>query len=106
MYRPEELAESPLDFSMQLAEEISEECEARLGVTDCSVQVVEEKADEGMCTVKFNTSIEAQAASKLMNGRLFAGLKVSATIYDGSFSLPKSKNKKSCEDPHEQSREF
>ena len=43
-----------------------------------------------MCTVKFKSDIEAQAAAKLMNGRLFAGMRVSATIYDGSFRYPKT----------------
>lgn len=90
MYRPEELEES-LDFALQLTEEIAEECEEKLVITDCSVQVIEERADEGMCSVKFKKAIEAQAAAKLMNGRLFAGLRVSATIYDGSFPLPKKR---------------
>ena len=106
MYRPEELEDS-LDFTFQLAEEISEECEEKLGVTDCSVQVVEERADEGMCTVKFKKAIEAQAAAKLMNGRLFAGLRVSATIYDGSFPLPKKQNSEKVnfnDDADEQAR--
>ena len=89
MYRPEELKDDPLEFPIQLSEEISEECEEKLGISDCSVQVIEEKAEEGMCTVKFKSDIEAQAAAKLMNGRLFAGMRVSATIYDGSFPLPK-----------------
>lgn len=104
MYRPEELQESPLDFSVQLADEISEECEVKLGVSDCSVQVLEERADEGMCTVKFKKAIEAQAAAKLMNGRLFAGLRVSATIYDGSFPLPKKQNQLKSGDEDEQAR--
>lgn len=105
MYRPEELEESPLEFPIQLTEEILEECEEKLGISDCSVQVVEEKADEGMCTIKFKTAIEAQATAKLMNGRLFAGLRVSATIYDGSFPLPKIKrNTTTSEDPDEQLR--
>ena len=89
MYRPEELHQDPLEFPIQLSEDICEECEGKLGISDCSVQVVEDKAEEGMCTVKFKSDIEALAASKLMNGRLFAGLKVSANIYDGSFPLPK-----------------
>lgn len=89
MYRPAELQESPLEFPIQLTEEIVGECEEKLGVSDCSVQIVEERAEEGMCTVKFKSAIEAQAAAKLMNGRFFAGLRVSATIYDGSFPLPK-----------------
>ncbi len=103
MYRPEELEESPLEFPIQLTEEIMEECEEKLGISDCNVQLVEERAVEGMCTVKFRTAIEAQAAAKLMNGRLFAGLRVSATIYDGSFPIPKKKSCKS-EDPNEQYR--
>jgi HIV Tat-specific factor 1 len=92
MYRPEELEDS-LEFPIQLSEEISDECQEKLGITDCTVQIIEERADEGMCTVKFKSAFEAQMAAKLMNGRLFAGLRVSATIYDGSFELPKrSKN--------------
>lgn len=93
MYTPEELHES-LDFSLQLTEEISEECEEKLGVTDCSVQVVEDQATEGVCTIKFKRAIEAQAALKLMNGRFFGGLRVVASIYDGSFALPKKNNKR------------
>lgn len=105
MYRSEELEESPIDFSVQLAGEIAEECEEKLGITDCSVQVIEEFASEGMCTVKFKKPIEARAAAKLMNGRLFAGLRVMATIYDGSFSLPKTQNLKNVEaDEEEQAR--
>lgn len=94
MYRPEELHQDPLEFPIQLAEEISEECEEKLGITDCNVQVIEESAEEGMCTVKFKSEIEAMAAAKLMNGRLFAGMRVSATIYDGSFQLPKKQQNK------------
>lgn len=105
MYRPEELEESPLEFPIQLTEEIMEECEEKLGILDCNVQLVEERAVEGMCTLKFKTAIEAQAAAKLMNGRLFAGLRVSATIYDGSFPLPKKKSSNArSEDPNEQYR--
>lgn len=88
MYRPEELKDS-LDFSDQLIEEIMEECEEKLGVTDCSVQVVEERAEEGLCTIKFKKAIEAQIALKLMNGRYFGGLRVIGSIYDGSFPIPK-----------------
>lgn len=102
MYRPEELTES-LDFPLQLAEEIAEECEEKLGVTDCSVQLIEERAEEGMCTVKFKKAIEAQLALKLMNGRFFAGQRVMASIYDGSFPLPKRKTTRN-EDPDEQAR--
>lgn len=90
MYRPEELQES-LDFGDQLAEEIIEECEERLGVTGLTVQIIEEHSQEGMCTVKFKRAVEASAAAKLMNGRFFAGQRVSATIYDGSFQIPKKK---------------
>lgn len=108
MYKPEELSESLDDFTLQLSEEISEECEEKLGVTDCSVQVIEERAGEGMCTVKFKKAIEAQLALKLMNGRLFAGLRVMASIYDGSFPLPPKKTKKiarnATEDLEEQAR--
>ena len=102
MYTTEELTESP-DLPAQLSDEIMEECEERLGVTDCTVQVIDERADEGMCTIKFKKGIEAQAAAKLMNGRLFGGLRVSATIYDGSFLLPKKQNRRS-DDPEEQAR--
>ena len=93
MYRPEELQQDPLEFPIQLSDEIREECEEKLGIAECSVQVVEDKAEEGICTVKFKTEIEAQMAAKLMNGRLFAGLRVSATIYDGSFPLPKKQHR-------------
>ena len=103
MYRPQELEES-LDFSVQLAEEIAEECKDKLGITDCSVQIVEDRAAEGTCTIKFKKTIEAQAAAKLMNGRMFAGLRVSATIYDGSFPLPKKQNLKMSADEEEQAR--
>lgn len=103
MYRPEELEES-LDFSVQLVDEIAGECEDKLGITDCSVQIVEERATEGTCTIKFKKTIEAQAAAKLMNGRMFAGLRVSATIYDGSFPLSKKQNLNMGADEEEQAR--
>ena len=94
MYRPEELYESPEEFSSQLEEEIVEECEEKLGILDCSVQVIEERSEEGLCTVKFKNAFEAQMAAKLMNGRLFAGLRVIASIYDGSFQIPKKQSAK------------
>lgn len=107
MYRPEELHQDPLEFPIQLSDEIREECEQRLGVTDCSVQVIEDRAAEGMCTIKFKSEIEAKAASKLMNGRLFAGMRVSALIYDGSFPLPKKQQRassKTADEDEEQAR--
>lgn len=106
MYRPEELHQDPLEFPIQLADEIREECEEKLGIVDCSVQVIEDRAEEGLCTVKFKSDIEAKAASRLMNGRLFAGMRVSALIYDGSFPLPKKQQKasKTGDEDEEQAR--
>ena len=92
MYRPEELSECPEEFSSQLEEEIREECEEKLGILDCSVQVIEDRSEEGLCTVKFKNAFEAQMAAKLMNCRLFAGLRVLASISDGSFQIPKKQS--------------
>lgn len=103
MYLPEEYFCEPIDLPIQLSEEISEECEKKLGITNCNVQVIAEHAAEGMCTVKFRSEFEAKAAAKLMNGRLFNGMTVSATIYDGSFPIPR-KSEHSQRPSEEQSR--
>ena len=89
MFTAAELEADPLGFPVQLSDEIVEECQERLGIEECSVQLVEEQP--GVCTVKFKSELEAVAAVKLMNGRWFDGRRVEATIYDGSFALPKKK---------------
>lgn len=91
MYTREELEADPLEFPLQLAEEITEECQERLGIESCSVKLIEDRAQDGLCSVKFKTDLEALAAQKLMNGRFFDGRRVGASIYDGSFSLSQPK---------------
>lgn len=91
MYTPKELEADPLEFPLQLSEEITEECQERLGIESCSVKVIEDRAEEGLCSVKFKSDLEALAAQKLMNGRYFDGRRVEATIYDGSFPLSQPK---------------
>lgn len=91
MYTPQELEADPLEFPLQLAEEITEECQERLGIESCSVKLIEDRAEEGLCSVKFKSDLEALAAQKLMNGRYFDGRRVEATIYDGSFALSQPK---------------
>ncbi len=90
MYTTEELEADPLGFPVQLSDEIVEECQERLGIEECSVQLVEELP--GVCTLKFKSDLEALAAIKLMHGRWFDGRRVEASIYDGSIALPKKKS--------------
>lgn len=91
MYTVTDLEDDPLAFPVALADEIREECEERIDGAVCSVQLVEELAMDGVCTVKFRRDADAHAAVRLMHGRWFDGRRVEASIYDGSFPLPKAK---------------
>lgn len=104
MYTPAELEADPLGFPVQLADEIIEECQERLGIDECSVQLVENEALPGGCTVKFKSELEAAAAVKLMDGRWFDGRRVEASIYDGSFALPKKTSTPAAVDEDQETR--
>lgn len=77
---------SPELFRLDLEREVQEECEHRLGPV-ASVRVLLAKQ---RVIVKFREAETAQAAIQLMNGRKFSGHRVSASLYDGSFSIKES----------------
>lgn len=73
-------------FSLDLKEDLMEECEKLGEVT--AIHVLTELL---LCTVKFREREVAAACVRLMNGRYFDGRRISASLYDGSFSLKESK---------------
>jgi HIV Tat-specific factor 1 len=104
MFTAAEVEADPLGFPVELSDEIREECQERLGIEECSVQLVEEQP--GSCTVKFKSELEALAVVKLMHGRWFDGRRVEATLYDGSFALPKKKLLTQTEDEEARLEQF
>lgn len=85
-------------LSLDLKEELLEECEKLGQVTAIHVLV-----DLLVCTVKFRDKEAAAACLRLMNGRYFDGRRITAILYDGSFSLKESKD--SNVDIQQESRE-
>jgi HIV Tat-specific factor 1 len=80
-------------FALDLKEDLLEECE-RLG----EVTAVHVLASLLTCTVKFREKEAAAACLKIMNGRYFDGRRISAILYDGSFSLKEEKESKADEE--------
>lgn len=82
---------------LDLKRDIEDECLAKLGAAKINVQVFEESED-GMCSVKFREQLQASACVRLMNGRRYDGRRVTAQIYDGSFSLRKKRKEQTIDE--------
>lgn len=96
LFTAEEVAkeENPELFRMELGQEVREECEQKLGLVT-SIKVL---LHLFIVVVKFKESEAAAACIQLMEGRRFAGHRVSASLYDGSFSLKEKEELEEVED--------
>ncbi|PJF17058.1 hypothetical protein PSACC_03112 [Paramicrosporidium saccamoebae] len=88
-------------FALDLKEDLLEECEKLGEVTAVHVLV-----SLLTCTIKFREKEAAAICLKIMNGRYFDGRKISAVLYDGSFSLKEGKEDKADEERLEQFGEW
>jgi len=84
MFSLEEAEGEGPEFYTELAEEVQEECE-KIG------QVVKvtpiEGHKQGIVSVKFKSSSEAEECIRVMDGRFFGGRTVEASFYDGKTDL-------------------
>lgn len=87
MYTPEEAAESgdAEEFYTDLKLEVARECEKKCGPVH-KVSVFPGNR-EGPVVIKFKTASAAQLCVELMNGRYFAGRKLTCDYYDGKTNL-------------------
>ncbi|CAE6508648.1 unnamed protein product [Rhizoctonia solani] len=86
MFTKEELAEDAT-LLLDLKEDVREECSTLGEVTNV---VLYDEEEDGVMTVKFKDPVSAQACILKMNGRYFAGRKVTAEFFDGRQRFRKS----------------
>ncbi|KAJ1304654.1 hypothetical protein OPQ81_005795 [Rhizoctonia solani] len=86
MFTKEELAEDAT-LLLDLKEDVREECSTLGEVTNV---VLYDEEDDGVMTVKFKDPVSAQACILKMNGRFFAGRKITAEFFDGRQRFRKS----------------
>ncbi|KAB5592594.1 Splicing factor U2AF-associated protein 2 [Ceratobasidium theobromae] len=86
MFTRQELSEDAT-LLLDLKEDVREECSMLGEVTNV---VLYDEEDDGVMTVKFRDPVSAQACILKMNGRYFAGRKITAEFYDGRQKYSKS----------------
>lgn len=79
MFTRQELAQDAT-LLLDLKEDVRDECSNLGEVTNV---VLYDEEDDGVMTVKFKDPVSAQACILKMNGRFFAGRKITADFYDG-----------------------
>ncbi|KAI9714009.1 MAG: hypothetical protein M1820_000739 [Bogoriella megaspora] len=94
MFTLKELEEDPAAYA-EIKDDVFEEC-GKLG--EVTRLVVYDKEEDGVISVKYGNAEAAKACVRLMNGRVFGGQKVQATIATGREKYKKSKNKDDDDD--------
>merc|ERR1711988_24277 len=84
MFSLEEAEKEGPEFYPELAEEVKEECE-KIGQVAKVTPI--ERHKQGIVSVKFKSSAEAEECIRVMDGRFFAGRTVEAFFYDGKTDL-------------------
>lgn len=84
MFSLEEAEKEGPEFWPELAEEVKEECE-KIGRVAKVMPIEGHK--QGIVTVKFKSSAEAEECIRVMDGRFFAQRTVEACFYDGKTDL-------------------
>ena len=79
MFRPEELVADP-KLLIEIKDDVQHEAEKVGHVTKV---ILYDLHPDGVVCVKYSNALGAQACVELMNDRIFDGLQVKATIYDG-----------------------
>ncbi len=98
MFTKAEIEEDPKAI-LDIKEDILFEAEKFSPVT--SVYLFEDSED-GRCAVKFRSADAAIRAIEVFDGRYFAGQRIKAELYDGSFKLKESKHKANEADDDEE----
>ncbi|KAN0129771.1 hypothetical protein V8E53_012436 [Lactarius tabidus] len=86
MFTLREIEEDPT-LLLDLKEDVREECETLGEVTNV---VLYDKEPDGVITVKFRDSVNAQACVLKMHGRFFAGRKIEASLWIGKQRFKRS----------------
>ncbi|KXS21623.1 hypothetical protein M427DRAFT_51042 [Gonapodya prolifera JEL478] len=100
MFTPMEIESDPT-LLLDLKEDVRGECEKCGEVTNV---VLYDKSDEGVMSVKFKEQSGADSCIQLMNGRYFAGRRISAEMYDGKTKYDKLKSGKEETEEEEKAR--
>jgi HIV Tat-specific factor 1 len=86
MFTLKELEDDP-GALLEIKDDVREEC-AKFGeVTNVTLY---DKEEDGVVTVRFGNAMSAQACIKALDGRIFGGLRVEASVADGNERFKKS----------------
>lgn len=100
MFSLSELEEDP-EALQEITADIRDECEKLGEVANITVY---DREKDGVVSVKFEEKEAADACVKLMDGRMFAGERVEAYIFDGSERFRKKRKETGNKDEEEQKR--
>ncbi len=87
MFTLKELDDDPRAL-LDIKDDVREECEKFGEVTNVTLY---DKEEDGIVTLRFGNSVSAQACIKALDGRVFGGARVDASIADGGEKFKKSR---------------
>lgn len=100
MFSLSELSSDPSALS-EITADIREEMEKLGEIVNLTVY---DREKDGVVSIKFEDEAAAQACVKLNDGRMFAGEKIEAYIYDGTERFRKAKRERGDKDEEEEKR--
>jgi HIV Tat-specific factor 1 len=94
MFTLKELEDDPSAL-LDIKDDVREECEKFGEVTNVTLY---DREEDGVVTVRFGNAVSSQACIKALDGRIFGGARVDASIADGSEKFKKSRKGTSDDD--------